>query len=443
MSKDRSVKPGDVLGGKYRVERVLGEGGMGLVVAARHVELRQRVAVKVLKREMLDDGDQVERFMREARAAVRLRSEHSARVTDVGRLKNGAPFMVMELLTGEDLGQALTRGPLAIATAVDYVLQACEAIAEAHAFGVIHRDIKPGNLYLTRRMNGQPLIKVLDFGLAKQMLGGQDKVLTRTTAVMGSPQYMSPEQLRASRDVDARTDIWSIGACLYELLTTQVPFDAPTVAEPCALVLTAPPRPIAEYRAAVPPELWSIIARCLEKEPVRRYRNVAELTAALERFGSAASHGASERVAAVLFAAPALPSDAPPSMASHADTRTEATFDSTPSRPSGTFLVAAATAVAVAAVAIGAIAMRVRSLPTTASTTSHVVRADPPPPIPAEPSPTTADTTATAAVAVVMLPAASASAAARSAASQRPMVRPHANPSPKTDAGTPNPSSTF
>ncbi len=182
-------KEGDVLAGKYRIDRVLGKGGMGVVVAAHHTTLRQNVAVKFLLAATAKRGDATERFLREARAAVSIQSEHVARVTDVGTLESGAPYMVMEFLTGSDLGQVLEeRGPLPVEEAVDYVLQACEAIAEAHALGLIHRDLKPANLFVTTRADGSPLIKVLDFGLSKATKPDTlDASLTATNVVMGSP----------------------------------------------------------------------------------------------------------------------------------------------------------------------------------------------------------------------------------------------------------------
>jgi serine/threonine-protein kinase len=264
-------KVGTVLAGKYQVKRVLGEGGVGVVVAAKHLELRRPVALKLLHH---NGREHVVRLEREARAAARLQSDHVAKVLDVGRLPSGAPFIVMELLEGEDLGETVKRGQLPIATAVDYVLQACEAIAEGHAHGIVHRDLKPRNLFLTRRINGQPLVKVLDFGLAKQTLSN-DRRLTQPATIMGSPHYMSPEQLRAASDVDARTDIWSLGVCLYELLTGAMPFDAPAVNELFAHILTSPPVPLRRYRSEVPKELARVVERCLEKDPAARHGSVA------------------------------------------------------------------------------------------------------------------------------------------------------------------------
>ncbi len=323
---------GDVLGGKYRIERVVGRGGMGVVFAARHIELHQRVAVKVLLPDPSNTAEQIERFMREARSAVRLKSDNSVRVTDVGRLRSGMPFMVMELLEGADLAQLVDHATLPVTTAIDYVLQACEAIAEAHALGMVHRDIKPSNLFVTRRVHGVAVVKVLDFGLAKHQTLDADRGLTKSSALMGSPPYMSPEQMRATRDVDARTDIWSLGVTLYELVTGTLPFHAGTVAETCALVLTAPPAAFPPSVAGLPEDLWRVIERCLAKDPAERFQNVCELANALEPFAAPASRGSAERVASV-FHASTMSSEPPPAtsaaVAGITDTVTAAALDST------------------------------------------------------------------------------------------------------------------
>jgi serine/threonine-protein kinase len=235
------VQEGEVLAGKYRVERVLGVGGMGVVVAALHIGLDERVAIKFLLPEALGNPEAVARFAREARAAVKIKSLHVARVSDVGVLETGAPYMVMEFLQGQDLSQRVRdHGPLSIQEAVDFILQACEAIAEAHALGMVHRDLKPANLFLTRMADGSPCVKVLDFGISKvtsPSSSGQDFGMTKTQAVMGSPLYMSPEQMASSRDVDGRTDIWALGTILYELLTGRVPFLGDTMPQLCAMIL--------------------------------------------------------------------------------------------------------------------------------------------------------------------------------------------------------------
>jgi serine/threonine protein kinase len=304
------VQSGDVLAGKYRVDRVLGVGGMGVVVAATHLQLDQKVALKFMLPEALRLPALVERFAREARAAVRLRSEHVARVLDVGTLETGSPYMVMEYLEGNDLGSLVeTRGPLPIETAVDCVLQACDAVAEAHSLGIVHRDLKPRNLFLTHRNDGRALIKVLDFGIAKQTGMGADLSLTGTAEVIGSPNYMSPEQLKSSKAVDERSDIWALGVILYELLSGALPFAAESVTHLIAMVLSESPRPIREIRADVPDELGRVIRRCLEKEPAARFASVAALAAALERFAPADSRGLASRIARISSGSRPFPSE--------------------------------------------------------------------------------------------------------------------------------------
>ena len=297
------VQEGDILAGKYRVERVLGAGGMGVVVAATHLQLDQRVALKFVLPEAVSSPEAIERFAREARAAAKLKSDHVARVIDVGTLESGAPYMVMEYLEGRDLSQHVDQvGPLPFVEAVDYLLQTCEAMAEAHALGIIHRDLKPQNLFLTSRVDGRALIKVLDFGISKfnpSSGSGENMSLTKTQAVMGSPNYMSPEQLRSAKLVDARTDIWALGVILYELLVGKVPFQATSVTELCAMVLQDTPHPVRELRPDVPEALAEAIARCLEKDANLRFPSIASLAHALEPFGPNVAMGAAQRILAV------------------------------------------------------------------------------------------------------------------------------------------------
>jgi len=270
---------GSVVGGKLRIERILGQGGMGVVAIAMHLQLEQRVAVKVLHDHLAADPSTVERFLREARTPMRLRSEHVCRVLDVGQLAGGAPYIVMELLYGSDL-HALVRahGPLSLATAADYVLQAMVAVAEAHALGIVHRDLKPANLFLARAIDGSPLVKVLDFGIAKSPARG-DLQLTSTAAVLGSPGYMSPEQLRSAKDVDARSDIWALGTILYELVSARLPFPAQSVTELAMKVAVDPPDPL-----DVDPAFRAIVFRCLEKDAARRYQQIDALARDLAPF---------------------------------------------------------------------------------------------------------------------------------------------------------------
>ncbi len=282
-----SVITGAMLAGKYRIEHVLGEGGMGVVVAATNEALRQRVAIKLLRSGALANAKALGRFEREARAAASLRSNHVARVLDVGKLEDGRPYMVMEYLEGQDLGDVIDRvGDMPVHEAVDYVLQACEAIAEAHAAGIIHRDLKPKNLFLSRTVDGRPLVKVLDFGISKMEDAAEDMSLTRTTEIIGSPSYMSPEQLRASKGVDVRTDIWALGVILFELLTKKLPFQALTVTELVAVVLTEPVPDLSVDRPDVPQALTDAIHRCLAKKREDRFASVADLVRTIAPFGS-------------------------------------------------------------------------------------------------------------------------------------------------------------
>lgn len=307
------VKQGEIIAGKYRIERVLGEGGMGFVVQAMHVQLDERVAIKFLLPQALANEEAVARFAREARAAVKIKSEHVARVSDVGTLETGAPYMVMEFLQGQDLA-ALVRanGPLATEDAVDYLLQASEAIAEAHALGIVHRDLKPANLFLAHRADGSPCVKVLDFGISKMTSpgsSGSDLGMTRTHAIMGSPLYMSPEQLASTRDVDARADIWALGAILYELVTGRVPFEADTMPQLCGMILQEAVPPPRSVRTGLPEGLETAILRCLEKDRTKRFQNLAEVAAALVPFAPRASARSAQRISKVLSAA-GLPSSA-------------------------------------------------------------------------------------------------------------------------------------
>jgi eukaryotic-like serine/threonine-protein kinase len=313
--RSSSVRPGDVLAKKYRVERVIGEGGMGIVVAAHHLQLDEKVALKLLSPRALDSPEVVGRFAREARAAAKIKSEHVARAIDVGELDSGAPYIVMEYLEGSDLAAVLkSRGRLPAGEAIRFILEACEALAEAHVIGIVHRDLKPANLFLANQPGGPPIIKVLDFGISKSTSLTQDQ-LTKTSAIMGSPLYMSPEQMRSARTADVRSDIWSLGVVLYELLSGRVPFSGETMIELMLAIAQTPEQPLRAVSPDIDPGLEKVVHRCLAKDPGARFQNVGELAVALAPFAPARSDVSIERISQVLRASmksPAATSLAPP-----------------------------------------------------------------------------------------------------------------------------------
>lgn len=276
--------PGEVVAEKYVVESVVGGGGMGVVLSATHRDLGGRVALKLLRPEWLGDAGMVERFLREARASAAVRSEHVVRVTDVGRLQGGSPFMVMEFLEGTDLDAVVTRrGPLPLAEAVRHLLEACDAVATAHSLGIVHRDLKPANLFLAQRPDGSSVVKLLDFGISK-WTGASDPQtsLTHVGQILGSPCYLSPEQLQSGADVDARADIWALGVIFYELVTGHVPFTGPSIAAISAAILRDTPRSVSETHPELPREVDTVIARCLAKAADDRFQDVEALRTALE-----------------------------------------------------------------------------------------------------------------------------------------------------------------
>ncbi|HVR21491.1 MAG TPA: serine/threonine-protein kinase, partial [Polyangiaceae bacterium] len=284
---DADVAMGRVVADRYVIGRVLGSGTMGTVRAALDLELNQEVAIKFVNVDGVSRDEAIERFRREVQVAERIKSEHVVRVLGTGSLSDETPFMVMELLRGRGLDEERDlRGVIPIGEAVGYILQAIEVLAEVHAVGVVHRDMKPAHLFLEARPPGPHFVKVLDFGVSKSAgeLASTENAATKDGMIMGSPLYMAPEQLRASNSADARADIWSLGAILFELITGFTAHQGDTVAEVCASLLRDPPRPITDFASELPLGFVEVVTRCLEPERERRYSNVAELGAALLPF---------------------------------------------------------------------------------------------------------------------------------------------------------------
>jgi serine/threonine protein kinase len=296
-------RPGEIIEGKYRVEKVLGEGGMAVVLAAHHELLDQRVAVKVLT---ATDERAISRFSFEAQSTARLKSEHVARVMDVGALPGGAPFMVMEYLEGCDLEELLKlHGSLPVEEAVGYVLQALEGLAQAHGLGIVHRDLKPANLFLAVHPSGASVIKVVDFGISKSIVSrrsGTTGSVTAEHSTVGSPAYMAPEQIRASRDVDPRADLWSLGVVLYELLCGQSPFPGESVGAIFAAVLEREAPEVSTRAPGVPASLSAAVARCLRRDAAERYPNALDLARDLAPFGPADARARVARIEQTLKA---------------------------------------------------------------------------------------------------------------------------------------------
>ncbi len=301
------LAPGDLVDGRYRIESYLGGGGMASVYRATHVVLEQAVAIKVVSPQIRELPGMAQRFLREARAATQLKSEHVARVSDVGTMPDGAPYMVMEYLDGRDLDAMVESDTeIPVEDAVDYVLQACEALAEVHGLGIVHRDLKPANLFLTKGADGMPCVKLIDFGISRTdtPLSPKDLAkLTQPDTVMGSPRYMSPEQMESAGKADSRSDIYGIGAVLYELLTKKCPHEGDTFLDIYAAATLGPPAAPSTLRSDVPKELDEVILRCLRIDPAERFVDAAELAAALAPFGPAGSTGRADAIARILEAA--------------------------------------------------------------------------------------------------------------------------------------------
>ncbi len=343
-------QPGTVIAGKYRVERLIGQGGMGVVLAARHLGLDEMVAVKFIRADRGVAPHTLARFQREARAAARLKSEHVSRVLDVDRLADGTPYIVMELIVGTDLHALLKRRVrLPVDVAVMYVTQACEGVAEAHALGMVHRDIKLKNLFLTKRRDGRHLIKVIDFGvvkvsaiaddlakdgasLAPQTAKAREATLTGGAMLVGSVHYMAPEQILASNVVTAQADIWSLGVCLYAMITGALPFQGDTLADVCGAVQGRPPEDVTTLVPDIQPGLAAAIMRALEKDVRRRFADVAEFAAAIAPYGT--DEAAPSRIETILDSS-VRPSGALPGSMSHLEVAADAET-ATPGREEST-----------------------------------------------------------------------------------------------------------
>lgn len=309
------VRPGEIIAGKFQIERVIGEGGMGYVVAARHLQLGQTVALKFMRSDVLND-EHKSRFLREARNTVRLKSKHVSRVLDVGSLEGGAPYIVMEYLEGTDLSALLQkRGPFPVQEACDYIIQACEAIAEAHAHGIVHRDLKPANLFLTRGSGGEPVVKVLDFGVSKVLELGLDdtsnhhldSVVTKATDLLGSPSYMAPEQVVSARDADSRSDVWSLGVILFRLISGKAPFTGNSLGDLIQNIMHGATPNLRDYRPDIPEGLEHVLLRCMERDRTRR-PDVVELARMLAPYAGPNAAPSLERIAIL---GPALITTAP------------------------------------------------------------------------------------------------------------------------------------
>jgi eukaryotic-like serine/threonine-protein kinase len=305
--QEESLRIGEVIAGKYRIDQEIGRGGMGLVVAATHLDLDQRVAIKILHKSSAYNQDAMARFAREARATAKVRSNHVARVMDIGKFDDGLTYIVMEYLEGSDLAQILAKdGPLRVTTAAEYMLQACEGLAAAHAAGIIHRDIKPANLYLARQPGRTNVLKILDFGVSKisrnnpSNVGAEDGSVTQTGMIFGSPMYMSPEQLDASVPVDGRTDIWALGVVLFELLTGKPPFGGKSSANIMSAILRDPAPKLRTFRPDVPAPLEDVVDRCLDKDRDQRYATVIDLAEAIAPFCGKGANDAVNRIYQIL-----------------------------------------------------------------------------------------------------------------------------------------------
>jgi serine/threonine-protein kinase len=269
---------------------------------AQHLELDQRVAVKFLLDDLSGQEEGAERFRREARAAAKIQSDHVVRVLDVGVLPTGERYMVMEYLEGRDLAEELAdKKRFSVGVAAGFILEAIDAVSQAHAVGIVHRDLKPANLFLARRRDGGQRIKVLDFGISKAIGAATtpELSLTKTSAWIGSPLYMAPEQMESARDVDQRADLWSLGAILYELVSGRTPYVADSLPHLCNLLITQDPEPVQRLRPDLPFPIAEAIMDCLRRNPKERTSSALELARALAPYATSIT-GSSMRASVLM-----------------------------------------------------------------------------------------------------------------------------------------------
>ena len=296
-----TFSPGETIAGKFKVVKVLGSGGMGVVIEAEHLLLQQRVALKFMGPQVASDPEATRRFLREARAAAGIPSEHVVKILDVATLDDGAPYIVMERLEGADLSTVLEReGRLEASRAVGYVLEAMEALAHAHGKGIVHRDLKPANLFLAARDDGSRVVKVLDFGIAKAEEQPGSPGVTTSRTVLGSPRYMAPEQMQSAKDVDMRADIWALGTILFELVAGRPAFVGDTLAALTVAICAGEKPSLSEAFPPVSPALAAAVSGCLERSRDARTRDVAALARALCPLGPPSARASMERIVATL-----------------------------------------------------------------------------------------------------------------------------------------------
>lgn len=282
-----SFEPGQEVAGRYRIVRLLGHGAVGAVYEAEHIDLRRRVALKVLLQKFFENDRMLARFMQEARSAAAIRHPGIVEIFDLGTDEN-ITFIVMELLEGEELIARVKRdNPLPLPFVLQVGCDLADAVSAAHDQGVIHRDLKPHNVFLARQGRYRDVVKVLDFGLAKDVGGRVDSPLTRTTDVFGTPVYMSPEQLRNAKHVDHRADIYALGVIIYEALAGEPPFVASNLTDLVLKIALEDPPPLEARRRDVPPELARIIERALSKKRTKRQQSAHELLGELEECADA------------------------------------------------------------------------------------------------------------------------------------------------------------